>query len=76
MGDFVNSNFNQKINFYLNPMATQGVKWKLTAILSADVEVYSRLMEEDEATTVQTLTVHRGNNNIPKTLLYISTVEN
>jgi len=40
-------------------MATQGVKRKLTAILSADVEGYSRLMEEDEAATVETLTAYR-----------------
>ena len=40
-------------------MATQGVKRKLTAILSADVEGYSRLMEEDEAVTVETLTAYR-----------------
>jgi class 3 adenylate cyclase len=33
-------------------MATQSVKRKLTAILSADVEGYSRLMEEDEVATV------------------------
>jgi adenylate cyclase len=40
-------------------MATPGVKRKLTAILSADVEGYSRLMEEDEAATVETLTAYR-----------------
>jgi adenylate cyclase len=40
-------------------MATQGVKRKLTAILSADVKGYSRLMEEDEAATVKTLTAYR-----------------
>ncbi len=33
-------------------MATQQVKRKLTAILSADVVGYSRLMEEDEPATV------------------------
>jgi hypothetical protein len=33
-------------------MTTQGVKRKLTAILSADVEGYSRLMGEDEESTV------------------------
>ncbi|MFQ5990779.1 MAG: copper-binding protein, partial [Candidatus Methylomirabilales bacterium] len=32
---------------------------KLTAILSADVKGYSRLMGEDEAATVQTLTAYR-----------------
>jgi adenylate cyclase len=35
------------------------VKRKLTAILSADVKGYSRLMADDEAATVQTLTAHR-----------------
>jgi len=30
-------------------MATEGLKRKLTAILSADVEGFSRLMGEDEA---------------------------
>ena len=40
-------------------MATQGVKRKLTAILSADVEGYSRLMGEDEESTVRTLTTYR-----------------
>jgi len=34
-------------------------KRKLTAILSADVAGYSRLMEHDEAQTVQTLTAYR-----------------
>ncbi len=32
---------------------------KLTAILSADVKGYSRLMGDDEAATVQTLTAYR-----------------
>ena len=36
-----------------------GLKRKLTAILSADVEGYSRLMGEDEAGTIHTLTVYR-----------------
>jgi adenylate cyclase len=40
-------------------MATDRVKRKLTAILSADVEGYSRLMGEDEAATVQTITAYR-----------------
>ena len=40
-------------------MAQEGVKRKLTAILSADVAEYSRLMEEDEAATVKTLTAYR-----------------
>ena len=36
-------------------MTNQDVKRKLTAILSADVEGYSRLMGEDEAATIRTL---------------------
>ena len=36
-------------------MAQEGVKRKLTAILSTDVEGYSRLMEEDEEATIQNL---------------------
>ncbi len=40
-------------------MAGKGFKRKLTAILSADVEGYSRLMGEDEETTVRTLTAYR-----------------
>jgi adenylate cyclase len=40
-------------------MTQEGFKRKLTAILSADVEGYSRLMSEDEGTTVQTLTTYR-----------------
>ncbi|MDB4443777.1 adenylate/guanylate cyclase domain-containing protein [bacterium] len=40
-------------------MATGDVKRKLTAILSADVVGYSRLMGEDELATVQTLTTHQ-----------------
>jgi adenylate cyclase len=42
-----------------NPMATGDVKRKLTAIFSADVEGYSRLMEEDELATIETLTSHK-----------------
>ncbi len=40
-------------------MAPEGFKRKLTAILSADVEGYSRLMSEDEEATVRTLTTYR-----------------
>jgi adenylate cyclase len=40
-------------------MAQKGFKRKLTAILSADVEGYSRLMGEDEEATVRTLTTYR-----------------
>src|SRR5512139_4011886 len=41
-------------------MTTQEVKRKLTAILSADVKGYSRLMGEDEKGTVRTLNVYKG----------------
>jgi len=40
-------------------MATQEVKRKLTAILSADVKGYSRLMGEDEKATVRTLNAYK-----------------
>jgi adenylate cyclase len=40
-------------------MATQDFKRKLTAILSADVKGYSRLMREDEEATVRTITTYR-----------------
>jgi len=41
-------------------MAQEGFKRKLAAILSADVEGYSRLMSEDEAHTIQTLKTYRN----------------
>jgi len=40
-------------------MAKEGFKRKLTAILSADVKGYSRLMGEDEEATIHTLTEYR-----------------
>ena len=40
-------------------MADEGFKRKLTAILSADVEGYSRLMGDNEEATVRTLTSYR-----------------
>jgi TolB-like protein/class 3 adenylate cyclase len=40
-------------------MATQEVKRKLTAILSADAKGYSRLMGEDEKGTVRTLNAYK-----------------
>ena len=40
-------------------MTTQESKRKLTAILSADVKGYSRLMSQDEEATVKTLKQHR-----------------
>jgi adenylate cyclase len=40
-------------------MADEGFKRKLTAIFSADVEGYSRLMGDDEEATVRTITAYR-----------------
>jgi len=40
-------------------MADEGFKRKLTSILSADAVGYSRLMAEDETSTVKTLTTYR-----------------
>ena len=40
-------------------MPTKDFKRKLSAILSADVKGYSRLMGEDEAATVSTLETYR-----------------
>jgi TolB-like protein/class 3 adenylate cyclase/tetratricopeptide (TPR) repeat protein len=40
-------------------MADEGFRRKLTAILSADVEGYSRLMGDNEEATVRTLTAYR-----------------
>ena len=40
-------------------MTEESFKRKLTAILSADVEGYSRLMGEDEEATVKTITTYR-----------------
>jgi len=40
-------------------MAKNGLKRKLAAILSADVEGYSRLMGNDEARTIHTLTAYK-----------------
>ena len=40
-------------------MADKGFRRKLIAILSADVEGYSRLMGDDEEATVRTLTSYR-----------------
>ena len=40
-------------------MTTQEVKRKLTAILSADVKGYSRLMSEDEEATVRSLNAYK-----------------
>jgi adenylate cyclase len=41
-------------------MANEGFKRKLTTILSADVVGYSRLMEDDEEATIQTLNAYRN----------------
>jgi adenylate cyclase len=39
-------------------LAQKGFKRKLTAIFSADVAGYSRLMGEDEESTIRTLTIY------------------
>src|SRR5881397_183513 len=44
----------------MTPMPTANVERKLTAILSADVKGYSRLMGEDEEATIRTLTAYRA----------------
>ena len=41
-------------------MEEKKAKRKLTAILSADVKGYSRLMEDDEEASVRTITAYRG----------------
>ena len=41
-------------------MAAEGQKRKLTAIFSADVAGYSRLMAEDDSATVATLQEYRA----------------
>ena len=41
-------------------MAEEGFRRKLTTMFSADVAGYSRLMGEDEAATVKTLTTYRN----------------
>jgi len=40
-------------------MNSEGFKRKLTAILSADVVGYSRLMGDDEEWTIRTMTAYR-----------------
>jgi adenylate cyclase len=40
-------------------MAEQGFKRKLTTIFSADVVGYSRLMEDNEEATIQSLNAYR-----------------
>ena len=42
-----------------DPMTPQDFKRKLTAVFSADVAGYSRLMGEDEAATVETLEAYK-----------------
>src|SRR5512136_671346 len=47
------------MEFWGDSMTTQEVKRKLTAILSADVKGYSRLMGEDEKGTARTLNAYK-----------------
>jgi class 3 adenylate cyclase len=42
------------------PMNAEEFKRKLTAILSADVEGYSRLMRDNEDETIRTITAYRA----------------
>jgi class 3 adenylate cyclase len=42
------------------PTCSVGMERRLAAILSADVQGYSRLMHEDETATIRTLTTYRG----------------
>ena len=49
-------------------MASSDVQRKLTAILSADVVGYSRLMGADEEATIETLTAYRK--------VFLSQIEN
>jgi adenylate cyclase len=51
--------FDLSLRLYGDAMPGQGFKRKLTAIFSADVEGYSRLMGEDEEATIRTLTTYR-----------------
>ena len=44
----------------MGDLMTEKVKRKLTAILSADVKSYSRLMGEDEEWTVRTLNTYKA----------------
>ena len=56
-----------------DPMSAESFKRKLTAILSADVKGYSRLMGENEAETVKTLTTYRKiKKALPKARMSIS----
>jgi adenylate cyclase len=41
-------------------MSKEGFKRKLAAILSADVEGYSRLMDDNEGATVRTIKAYRA----------------
>ncbi len=50
-------------------MDTKDVKRKLTAILSADVKGYSRLMGDDEQATVETITAYR---KVMRTLFWVT----
>ena len=44
----------------MEPMTTESVKRKLTAILSADAVGFSRLMNNDEEATLKTLNAYRA----------------
>jgi TolB-like protein/class 3 adenylate cyclase len=48
------------LTFWDKAMTKEGFKRKLAAILSADVVGYSRLMVDDEESTIRTLTIYRS----------------
>ncbi len=56
---FVSTGVDCRVSREEMAMEPTGLERKLTAILSADVEGYSRLMGEDEACTIRTLTAYR-----------------
>jgi hypothetical protein len=56
-------------------MTTQEIKGKLTAILSADVKGYNRLIAKDEAGTLQTLNTRKNTilqKGLPKNIVEFS----
>jgi class 3 adenylate cyclase len=53
-------------------MTQEGFKRKLTAILSADVAGYSRLMGENETATVKTLAAYREIMTLRETMCWLN----
>ena len=52
-------------------MPEESFKRKLAAILSADVEGYSCLMEDNEEATVRTLTAYRTATTLPNNIVAV-----